>query len=55
MTETNEQFDEMLNEVYPEYKIGDLTFSPAQILRTCDPVAYRIYANDYDDEREQND
>jgi hypothetical protein len=34
-------FDEMLDESYPLFTIGDLTFYPSQILRECDPVAYR--------------
>lgn len=27
--------------------IGNLTFYPSQILRECDPVAYRMTVNDY--------
>jgi hypothetical protein len=32
---------QMLDECYPEYKIGNLTFSPSQIIKECDPVALR--------------
>ena len=35
-------FDEMLDECYPVVKIGELTFYPSQILKECDPIAYRI-------------
>jgi hypothetical protein len=51
-----EMFDEMLDELYPVYKIGELTFYPSQILKDCDPVAYRIYCQDFIDEKEnEND
>ena len=32
-----------------EVSIGNLTFYPSQILRECDPVAYRITVNEYID------
>lgn len=39
----NEQeFDELLDELYPVYQMGELTFYPSQILKACDPIAYRI-------------
>jgi hypothetical protein len=46
-------FDNFLNESYPEYKILGLEFSPAKILFECDPVAYRIYCQDFIDEMEK--
>ena len=42
-------FDEMLDESYPVFQIGDLTFYPSQILRECDPVAYRQSLLDFED------
>lgn len=33
-------FDNLLNEVFPEYAIGDLCYTPSHILRDCDPLAY---------------
>jgi hypothetical protein len=48
----NEQFDEMLNESYGAYRIGELTFYPADILAKCDPIAYRIEVADYESEEE---
>lgn len=32
-----------------EVTIGNLTFSPSDILRKCDPTAYRITVNEYID------
>ena len=42
-------FDEMLDDVYPVYKIGELTFYPSQILKECDPIAYRIAVSEMED------
>lgn len=42
-------FDEMLDESYPVFEIGDLKFYPSQILRECDPVAYRQSLLDFED------
>lgn len=46
----NERFDEMLDEIYEPYKLGELIFYPSDILYSCDPVAYDIEANDYESE-----
>ena len=32
-----------------EVTIGNLTFYPSQILKQCDPIAYRITVNEYID------
>ena len=40
---------EMLDECYPEVKIGYLTFSPSQIVEECDPTGFRCGAVDYAD------
>lgn len=42
-----ELFEEMLDELYPTFKIGELTFYASQILKACDPIAYRIELADY--------
>jgi hypothetical protein len=51
---TEEMFDEMLDELYPVYKIGELTFYPSQILKDCDPIAYRIGLSEWEDEEDDN-
>ena len=48
--EPETQFDEMLDEVYEAVHIGELTFDPSDILKSCDPVAYRVYLSDYESE-----
>jgi hypothetical protein len=47
-------FDEMLDESYPLFEIGNLTFYPSQILRECDPVAYRQSLLDFEDAIREN-
>jgi hypothetical protein len=37
-----EMFEEMLDECYPELKVGCCTFSPSQVMKECDPTAFRI-------------
>jgi hypothetical protein len=48
-----DQFDEFLDETYLPVSIVGLTFYPSQVLFACDPVAYRIYGNDYLSEIEE--
>ena len=58
----------MLDELYEEVKIGELTFSPSEIIRKLDPVALRCMVADepvryecddcnemFDDEDEANE
>ena len=52
---TEELFDEFLDEIYPSYKMGELEFSPSDILKSCDPIAYRIYLADYESELEEQE
>lgn len=39
-------YDDILDECYPTFKMGYLEFYPSQILRECDPVAYRCGVSD---------
>jgi hypothetical protein len=55
MTTIEEQFDEMLDDVYPVVKIGELTFYPSQILKDCDPIAYRIGVSEFEDFLEEDE
>jgi hypothetical protein len=50
-------FDQFLNDTYDEITILGLTFSPAKVLLECDPIAYRIYCQDFIDahEKENNE
>lgn len=44
------EYDEMIDETSPEVKIGSLTYSPSQVLKNTDEVAYGCGYNDYFDE-----
>lgn len=37
----------MLDELYPEVKIGFSTFYASQILSECDPIAYNLGMDDF--------
>ena len=51
---TEQDFDEFLDEAYPVFRIGELTFYPSQILKNCDPIAYRIGLSEWEDEEDDN-
>lgn len=55
MAERHEGFDEMLDECYPPYTIGSLTFYPSRILFECDPIAYQIGVVEYEDSIEEDE
>lgn len=42
-------YDEMLDECYPDYEIGDLSYTASQVLKEVDPVAYDIGRDEYVD------
>ena len=48
-------FDNFLNDSYEEISILGLRFSPAKVLLECDPIAYRIYCQDFIDEMGKED
>ena len=41
-------YDDLLDEGYDEYKLGYLTFTASDVLKNCDPVAYRCRQSDYE-------
>jgi hypothetical protein len=47
--EIKEGYDALLNECYPEIKIGYSTFTASEILFNCDPVMYHQGLLDYED------
>jgi len=49
--ENTEEYDDMLNDCYPEVKIGNMTFSPSDVLKNCDEVAYDMGLSEYNDEK----
>ena len=46
-------YDEMLNEVSGEIKVGCLTFDASRIVEKLDPTAYRCGFDDYVDSLEE--
>jgi len=46
ISELLEEVNELLNE-NEEIKIGSLTFEAAEIVKKCDPIAYREIVLDY--------
>lgn len=47
--EVENYYDEMLDECYETVKIGNIEFTPSEILFNCDPIAYKCGLNDYVD------
>ena len=44
-----ENIDEIIDETNEEVNIGSLTYSPSEVLKNVDPVAYRCYISDMAD------
>ena len=53
MTERNDAFDDMLDDVYGEFEMSMLSFRASDILYQCDPIAYRVFVSDFEDEEEE--
>lgn len=45
---SEDEFDESLNGCHEAYNIGNMTFYPSDILKSCDPIAYRCSKSDYE-------
>lgn len=46
---TNEDlFNEWLDEIYPTVDVAGITFYPSDILKECDPIAYRCAMSDWE-------
>ena len=37
-----EMYEDLLDECYPEIKVGCCTFSPSEVIKELDPIAFRI-------------
>jgi hypothetical protein len=51
--ELEQLYDEILNDSYGEIKLGYLTFYPADIIKNCDPIAYRVGLSDFESTLEE--
>jgi len=47
-------YDELLNDCYGEIKLGNLVFSPAEIIKRLDPIAYHQGLLDFEDTMLEN-
>lgn len=45
----NQEFNEYFDSIYPDVKIGGLTFDASRVLFELDPIAYRLSAIEYID------
>jgi len=45
--DADEMYADLLDECYEPFKMGDLEYSPSQVLKDVDPTAYRIGKQDY--------
>ena len=52
---TESEFDEMLDEIESEVTVCGMTFYPSDILKSCDPVAYRCAKSDYESSYDLDD
>lgn len=48
--ETEDEYDNMLDECTPEIKIGTLTYLPSQVLKNVDKIAYNCSYSEFIDE-----
>lgn len=46
-SELEDLYEETLDEVYDDVKIGELTFSAGDIVRNLDPIAFRCGVSDW--------
>jgi hypothetical protein len=44
-----DSFDQALDDMYPDVKIGYSTFTASDILFNCDPIAYQIGLQEHED------
>ena len=42
------EFDEFLDDCHETYNLGGMTFYPSDVLKSCDPIAYRCAKSDYE-------
>ena len=45
---TESEFDEHLDDCYDEVSICGMTYTASQVLKECDPIAYRCMKSDYE-------
>jgi len=53
--EIEQEYKNMLDEVYGTVKIGSAEFNASEVLRECDPIMYREGLLDYQDSLEKDE
>ena len=53
--EIEQDYKDMLDEVYGTVKIGSSEFNASEVLRECDPIMYREGLLDYEDSLEEDE
>ena len=52
---TDNDFIEFINDIEPEITICGITFSPGDILKEMDPIAFRCFKSDYEANMEEDE
>ena len=52
---TEAEYDDFLDGCYPEVNIGEMVFYPSDVLKSCDPIAYRCSKSDYESNYDLDD
>ena len=48
MINIEQMYDEFLNDSNGLVRVAGLVFEPAEVLKACDPIAYRVGLADYE-------
>ena len=48
------EFEDYLNDSYGRIEICGTVFFASDILRECDPIAFRVYQSDFESMNEEN-
>lgn len=52
---SDDDYDNLLNDIDLSVTISGIDFSPSEILKNCDPVAYRCGKSDYENSLDKDD
>jgi hypothetical protein len=53
--EIEQSYSDLLDDIYPSYVINGMEYMPSDILKNCDPIAYRVGLSDYESELEEEE
>ena len=52
---SDDEFSDWIDSIYLEVSIGSLTFSPSEVMKELDPIAYRCSKSDYESDYDLDD